>query len=211
MKGNNVVTTLELVMKWINRVALLNFLWILFTLVGLVIGGLFPSTSATLGVARKWLMGEHDIKIWKTFKGIFSEEFISSNIIGWMLSVIAGLLYLNYLSLFEARENISIILPFVFYLVVFLFLVIAVWIFPLNVHNYANIINQLKNAFIIGIVKIHITVTIMLLLFSIMFFSLEYPVLLPFFTFSLSALLWMWLSIRVFSQVIDKVNETAME
>ncbi|WP_186579837.1 YesL family protein [Aquibacillus kalidii] len=209
MKGNDIVTTLELVMGWLNKLALLNILWILFTLFGLIIGGIFPSTAATLGVARKWLMGKKDIKVWKTFRKIYREEFISTNIIGWILSIVGGLLFLNYRLLFESREDISFILPFVFYLVLFLFLIIVTWVFPLNVHNYASIINQIKNAFIIGIARIHITITIMLLLFSFMFFSLEYPVLLIFFTFSVSALVWMWLSLRVFTQVLHGKKDPA--
>ncbi|MDL4839035.1 YesL family protein [Aquibacillus rhizosphaerae] len=207
MNGKSIATTLDRVMQWVTRLALLNIFWILFSISGLLIVGIFPATSAALGVSRKWLTGEHDIKIWKTFKRIFREEFVSSNIIGWILTLLGGLFYLNYRVMLDAGSEIMVIIPFAFYLVIFLFLIIVLWVFPLNVHNYASIIQQFKNAFIIGIAKLHITITMMLLLFSIMFFSLDFPVLLFFFTFSLSALVWMWLSLRVFSKVLDNPKE----
>ncbi|WP_112182331.1 MULTISPECIES: YesL family protein [Paraliobacillus] len=207
MNAKDLVTTLDRVMYWVMQLALLNFLFILFSVSGLIIVGIFPATVATLGVTRKWIMGQYEIKVWTTFKRIFREEFISSNIIGWILTLIGGIFYLNYRIIAESQGDMFFIVPFAFYLVIFLYLVVVVWVFPLNVHNYASVLQQFKNAFIVGITKLPITITMMLLLFSFMFFSLEYPVLLIFFTFSLSATVWMWLSMRVFSKVLADKEE----
>lgn len=207
MNAKSLVTTLDSVMYWITKLALLNFLFILFSVSGLIIVGIFPAAIATLGVSRKWIMGQYEIKVWTTFKQIFRKEFISSNIIGWILTLIGGIFYLNYKVIVESQGDIFFIIPFAFYLVIFLYLVIVFWVFPLNVHNYASVMHQFKNAFIIGMTKLPITITMMLLLFSFMFFSLEYPVLLIFFTFSISATVWMWLSMRVFSKVLSDNEE----
>ncbi|MFC4402675.1 YesL family protein [Gracilibacillus xinjiangensis] len=201
MNNRNITTILDKAFVWITKLAFLNFLWIVFTLIGLGAFGIFPATSAILGVVRKWLMGNQTVPIRATFIKIYKEEFKYANTIGWILTILGFILFLNYRNLQTAQGELLFVIPFVFYLILFLYLTIVIWAFPLVVHNYASIIHQLKNALIIGISKIHITITIMLLLFSIMYFSLEFPVLLLFFSFSLLALVWMWLTLRVFKGV----------
>ncbi|SER28256.1 Uncharacterized membrane protein YesL [Gracilibacillus ureilyticus] len=201
MSKRNFSTILDKGFIWINKLAFLNLLWVAFTLLGLIAFGLFPATSAALGVVRKWLMGDLNIRIWPTFKKIYREEFKYSNIIGWIIIILGIILYLNFLSIQAAQGDLLFVIPFAFYFILFLYFTIVIWVFPLNVHNYASILHQLKNALIIGISKIHITITIMLLLFSMMYFSLEFPVLLIFFSFSLLSLVWMWLTLRVFKDI----------
>ncbi|MDX8045490.1 YesL family protein [Gracilibacillus sp. S3-1-1] len=204
MNGKSITTTLDKVFRWITNLAFLNVLWVAFTILGLGILGIFPATTAALGVARKWLKGDHEIRIWPTFKQIYREEFKSANILGWILAVVGYLFFLNYQIIHLAEGDLPFIVPFLYYFILFLYITIVIWVFPLLVHNYASIIHQLKNALIIGITKIHITVTLILLLFSMMYFSLEFPVLLVFFTFSLLALVWMWLSLRVFVKIFKE-------
>lgn len=203
MNGKFITTTLDKVFVWTTKLALLNILWIAFTLIGLGVLGVFPATAAALGVVRKWLMGDKDIHIWSTFKKVYKEEFKYANMIGWILTIIGFLFYLNFQVISSSQEEMLFVVPFIFYFLLFLYFTMVIWAFPLIVHNYASVIQQLKNALIIGISKIHITITIMLLMFSTMFFSLEFPVLLVFFTFSLLALIWMWLTLRVFVKVFQ--------
>ena len=71
MKGKQIVTSLDRILQWIMRLAVVNGLWILFSLFGLLVGGVFPATVAALGLSRKWILGEQEVKIWKTFKQIY--------------------------------------------------------------------------------------------------------------------------------------------
>ncbi|MEH7253744.1 DUF624 domain-containing protein, partial [Neobacillus niacini] len=61
---------------WMLKVAYLNVLWISFTLVGLGLFGLFPSTGAMYTIVQKWLRKEPVEKIFHTFWNIYKKEFI---------------------------------------------------------------------------------------------------------------------------------------
>ncbi|MED3648899.1 DUF624 domain-containing protein [Halalkalibacterium halodurans] len=67
MNGSQIVLSLDRVLRWIVQIAAINLLWFYYTLIGLCIGGVFPATLAALGVSRKWIMGNTDINIRKTF------------------------------------------------------------------------------------------------------------------------------------------------
>ena len=61
--------------EWIWRFMILNFLWVVFVIAGGVVLGIMPSTVATFYILRKWVQGNFDIPIFKTFKdGIFTAD-----------------------------------------------------------------------------------------------------------------------------------------
>ncbi|WP_339180095.1 YesL family protein [Oceanobacillus sp. FSL W7-1293] len=198
MHANGFVSTLDYIATWVARMALLNLLWFLYSLLGLLVAGVFPATIATLGVVRKWLMGEQDIKIWKTFRKIYKQEFTSVNGLGWVLTGIGGVLFLNYKAIEAFGRELSFIVPFAFYLLLFLYMVIVIWSFPLKAHYHAGIFQHIKNALVIGITKIHISIATIIALFAVAYLSLEIPTVILFFIFSLSALIWFWFSFRIF-------------
>ncbi|MBM7553144.1 YesL family protein [Thalassobacillus pellis] len=204
MNGKQIVTTLDLVLHWIMRLAVVNGLWFLFSLRGLLIGGIFPATAAVLGLARKWLMGQEEVKLWKTFKQIYRQEFVIANTIGWILTIFGGLLYLNYKVIAGSGGEVLFIVPFAFYLLLFFYTIVALWVFPLMVHYKTGWRQYLKNALIIGVTKLHYTLAIAVVVFAVLYYSLEYPGMIPFFTISLMATGSMWLSMLVFRQLDQK-------
>ncbi|MDC3416872.1 YesL family protein [Aquibacillus salsiterrae] len=201
MDGKQIVTTLDLVLQWITRLAWLNILWFMFSIFGLFVAGVFPATVATLGVARKWLKGDHELKVWKTFNQIYRQELVSANIIGWILAFFGGLLYFNYRVILQTQDKLPFYIPFAFYLLVFFYLIVVIWAFPLLVHFQAKWSQHMKNAIIIGLTKIQYTFFAGIYVFAVFYFSLEYPGFIPFFTISLSALGWMWVTMRVFLKI----------
>src|SRR5699024_398229 len=106
MKGNRIVSLLDTILTWITRLAFVNFLWILFSILGLFVGGIFPATIAALGVSRKWLMSERDIPILKTFKELYRRDFVASNILGWILTLIGILLYINFRVILNLEDEV---------------------------------------------------------------------------------------------------------
>lgn len=201
MNGKDIVTSLDRILSWITRLVILNLLWILFSVLGLIIVGVFPATVAALGVSRKWLMGNQDIKIWKSFKQIYREEFRNANISGWILAIIGGLLYTNYRLIDSVQGDISFIIPFAFYFVLFFYTIAILWIFPLIAHYRTKWLMHLKSSIIIGLSKIQYTLIIFLLIFLISYFSLKYPGILPFFSVSVASIGSMWISLSVFSGI----------
>ncbi|MGI8384076.1 YesL family protein [Robertmurraya sp. P23] len=201
MNGKQLVTKLDTILQWISRLVLLNVCWILFSVLGLFVAGLFPATAALLGVARKWIMGDHEVKIWNTFKQIYRQEFAAANIIGWILSLAGAILFINYQLISTATGELGFVLPFAFYFLVFFYSILLIWAFPLLVHYKATWRQHIRNAMIIGLSKIHYTIMCGLVLFSIIYFSLSYPGLIPFFTFSVIGFGSMWFSMRIFNKM----------
>lgn len=202
MHVNGFITSLDRIAIWITRMVHLNILWILYTLLGLVIGGIFPATIAAFGVVRKWLMDEQDIKVWETFRVIYKQEFLSANGLGWILSVIGVGLFLNFKMIEAFQGQVNPIIPFVFYLIIFLYLLIVVWTFPLKAHYEASVLRTIINALILGLTKVHISIIILIFLFAITYLSLEIPMLILLSLFSLAVLVWFWNALRIF-RVID--------
>lgn len=204
MNANGFTGSLNIILTWITRLALLNILWIIFSIKGLLVAGIFPSTIAALSISRKWQEGEKDIPIWKTFKKIYRKEFLSSNILGWAIALMGLLLYLNFLIISNTDEEISIFIIVAFYLLTFIYITMIIWAFPLLSHYNGSIVQHLRNAVVLGVVKIPYTLAILLLLFGISYLSLEFPGMIPFFTVSIGILCWSWIS-----QVIFKKMDTA--
>lgn len=201
MKGNRIVSLLDTILTWITRLAFVNFLWILFSILGLFVGGIFPATIAALGVSRKWLMSERDIPILKTFKELYRRDFVASNILGWILTLIGILLYINFRVILNLEDEVFVAVPFAFYLLLFFYTILTIWSFPLLSHYNGTIRQHLKNSIIIGISKIHHTISIVIILFAISYFSLEFPGVIPFFSISIIMLSWAWISFKTFSQI----------
>ncbi len=201
MKGNEFVSSLNVILTWITRLVYVNVLWILYSFLGLIIGGVFPATIATLSVFRKWLMGDENISIWNTFNQKYRKEFLGSNILGWILTGIGIILYLNYRIMINLEGDIFIYIPFAFYILLFFYLTLIIWSFPLISHYKGSNKQHLKNAIIIGFAKIHYTIAIMLILITVVYLSLEYPGIMPFFSVSLGALGWTWISLKTFNRM----------
>ena len=67
---------------WITRLMYVNLLWILFMLAGLIVMGVFPSTTAMFSVTRKWILGETDTPVFHTFWKAYKQNFLQSNLVG---------------------------------------------------------------------------------------------------------------------------------
>ncbi|WP_058308898.1 YesL family protein [Gracilibacillus massiliensis] len=201
MFGQQIVGSLDRFLRIILQVAWLNFLWIGFTLVGLVVGGIFPATTAAIAVARKWVQKKEEVPIFKTFKQAYKREFIKSNIIGIILAVVGIMLVVNYQILLQLGDQISIIAVFLYYFVIFLYGILVLWIFPLLTHYNSSVFQYFKNAIIIGITKLPITILQGLIIFFILYFSLKLPSMLIFCTISLITITVAFFSVKVFEKI----------
>ncbi|MBW8349485.1 YesL family protein [Bacillus sp. IITD106] len=202
MDGKQIVSSLDRMMYWIMRLAILNGLWFLFSILGLFLAGVFPATVAALGVARKWIMGNDEIHIFQTFKEIYKQEFKNANLLGWILTIMGIVLYLNYRVMLNTADLLFII-PFAFYLLVFFYSIIVVWSFPLMAHYEAKWPLHVKNAFIIGISKIHYTLLLGMTIFIVLYISLKIPAFILFFSIAIGLSGCMWVAMQVFYK-LDK-------
>lgn len=208
---NQIVGKVDIILRWVTRIAYVNILWLVFTLLGLVAFGLFPATTAMLSISRKWLAGEVDFPYFKTFVQAFKADFIKANGLGWILTVIGGVLFLNYQILQSGTEfHISVI--FAFYLFVFLYTVVLVNVFPIFVHFKAPLFVHFRSALIIGMIHFHITLAMMLVLIAMIYIASSYPTAILFFSGSLLATSYMWLILKSIDRVEakkEKMSATA--
>lgn len=188
----------ELIMK----LAYLNLLWILFTLLGLGLFGLFPATSAMFSTIRKWIFGEGDKPIFSTFWFYFKRDFKQANILGYILIIVGLVLYFD-LKFFQASNHILFIIStFIFFILLFVYGVILLYIFPVFVHYDFKIPEYIKYTLIIAIGRPVITA---IMIAGVLFVSVllnTIPGLIPFFGGSILGGVLMWIA----SLSLPKVN-----
>src|SRR5690625_1738950 len=117
-----------------NLIAL-NLLWLLFSGLGLFVIGIFPATAALFSSIRQIIMQADDIPVFKFFFGKFKKEFIQSNLIGYLFLIVGVVLYIDVKFINRLEENVlHTFLMGIIILVVFLFFITLLYIFPIFVH-----------------------------------------------------------------------------
>lgn len=184
-------TKLDLTLTLIVNLCKLNLLWIIFTLLGVVVAGIYPATIAALMISRKWLLTKDYTVTTKEFFSLFRKEFKKTNLFGLAFTIVGATLLLNYQLLTQLTGDVSIIVPIAYYILLFFFFTTFIWFFPLYVHRDNKFFSQLKNAFVIGILKIPITLLQLVALFILVYVSLALPTMFLFFTFAIVSTIWM--------------------
>ncbi|MCM3670931.1 YesL family protein [Mesobacillus maritimus] len=199
MRSQKIVQSLDRFFTWITRLVVINVLWVLYTLMGLIVGGIFPATMAVLKIFRLWIMGDQEVPIWRTFKQEYRKAFIQSNVVGWILTFAGLILYLNYLVM-KSMGEMNIVFYVAFYLLVLFYLNLVIWSFPQLAHYNGKIRDFFRNSIILGFGRFHYTMLIVGYIFTVLYVSLRFPGILPFFTISIVTYGWIWLSMTVFQK-----------
>ncbi len=133
--------------EFIYKFIALNFLWLLFLLLGLGIFGFMPATVALFSIIRQWIKGEKNIPLFKTYFKFYKAEFIRSNIIGIIFLLIFYLIYVNFSFVsFFYPENIQI---FIYMLILFVGLIVLMTfinLFPVMAHFEYKTLQYIKVA-----------------------------------------------------------------
>ncbi|RDW21316.1 hypothetical protein CWR48_02570 [Oceanobacillus arenosus] len=189
-------------LNWIMRLAYVQLLWIVFTVLGLGIFGLFPATNAMFAMIRKWLSGK-DIPVfpfmWKTYR----REFMKANLHFYTLLLIGGIIYF-YFKLFQNQTSI-----FFAILTILLFIIAIFYCFSVTIAMAVHTHYELRLRSFLTIVfytviryPFHmITIGVIHVLFYFLITAI--PGLVPFFSISILALAVMF----VMNLVFDKMDE----
>jgi uncharacterized membrane protein YesL len=133
--------------EWISKFAYLNILWIIFTVVGLGVLGLFPATISMFTVIRKWIMGETDTPIFPTFWSTYKSEFIRSNGLGLVIVVVVSLIVLDLVFMENTGDGVTVALQIPLYMLIFAAGMTIFYLFPVYVHYELKMKHLIKNAF----------------------------------------------------------------
>lgn len=194
------VFSLDRLLRWIIKFFWLHVLIIGFSILGLFIAGLFPAIVAALSVSKKWL-DQEEFSIAKEFRKVYFQEFFKANLLGWVFALIGFVLYINYTVMVQMGDQLSVIVVFAYYFVIFVYMTVLAWAFPLYVHTKERLGTLIKNAFIMGVTFLPRTIGIFVGVFIILYISLNIPTMLLFFTGSLLALYIMFITHRVFEKI----------
>src|SRR5699024_5607289 len=127
----NIRDGLYRILEWIMVLAWLNFLWVIFTLLGLVIFGWAPATVSLLSVLRK-IHREEDLRLpkFKEFYHPYKENFMKANGVGIVLIITTFVLGYGFMTL-PYLPGLSFYVMFIFYVVMTsLFMIMSIFVFP---------------------------------------------------------------------------------
>ena len=136
-------------LNWVTRLALLNVLALAFTIISLGVLGLFPALSASFAITRKWVSGETDIPVVRSFWKYFKKDFWKSNLLGYMIAAVSYILYLDFVFLTVYPGDMTSFLTIPFIIISTIFILTVLYIFPVFVHFQMTLFQVIKSAFFI--------------------------------------------------------------
>lgn len=150
MESNGLMGGIFKVCDWISKLAYVNLLWVIFTLMGFFLFGVAPSTVALFSIVRKWIMGENNIPVFSMFWSIYKREFKKSNLLSLSLVIIIFFMYVDWVVISSMQGVLHHIFLTIFIIISIIFTVILVYIFPVYVHFEGSILHYFKSAILIG-------------------------------------------------------------
>ena len=113
----------------------LNLLWVVFTLVGGIVFGIFPAIAALFAVVRKMILEDEDAAVLPEFIIHFKASFKTSNILGYVGSFIGLFLLIDFRIVQNiSNESVQVLLFNLIVVIGIFYLVAMHYIFPVYVH-----------------------------------------------------------------------------
>ncbi|SDK00907.1 YesL family protein [Sediminibacillus albus] len=195
------MTAVSKALDWITKMAFLNILWLLFLLPGFVVFGIFPATSAMLTIIHKWLKGETDIAVFRTFWTTYKKEFFNSNKLGYLLAAAGYILYLDFVFLISAADDFFLYLTVPYLVVTAIFLLTGLYAFPIFVHYQMTSFQVIKTSFFMMLLNPVQTILMVVSTLGIGYILWTFQGLALFFSFSILALVVMMPANRAFERM----------
>lgn len=208
MKG--LIQGLYTLCEWIMRLAILNVLWVVFSLLGAILLGIFPSTAALFEITRKWITGETDLPIFKYFWTAYKKYFVKANFLGTLVAITGIFLYVDF-SFFSNFEGFMFkVLTALVILVSILYFILLIYVFPVLVTYEISLFQSIKFACLLGIYRPLSTIGILLGSILLYFLFSTFPPVLVFFGGSMTSLMIMWVSRSTFFKIKNKYSPEEM-
>ncbi|WP_042462033.1 YesL family protein [Neobacillus dielmonensis] len=185
---------------WMLKAAYLNILWILFTLVGFGLLGLFPSTGAMFTIVQKWLRKEPVEKIFHTFWNTYKKEFLPLNKYGLFFIVIGYMLVFDFLFLLKNAEKLTWLYPVLGFITIS-YIVTLLYFFPIYTQFNLKFFQYIKQSFLIGASALLETLLIFTSCMLLMIIVRFIPGIIPLFTGSVLAVAITWCSNRALARI----------
>jgi uncharacterized membrane protein YesL len=220
--------------EWIMRLSVINVLWIIcgipFFLLGLMLlqsqttdqvlqtlilmavaapFTFFPSTAAMFSVARKWLTGEEDAPLFKTFFRGYKENFVQSMLGGFLYMLLGVILYTNF-NFYGSQAGAFGILRFLVISLSVLLIISMFHFFSILSHLHMKILQIIKNAALITIGNPVRSISMVIINGGVLYVSFTmFTFLIPFFMGSIIAIVSFWHFNLIFGKLQEKQQKLA--
>ncbi|AZN40267.1 YesL family protein [Paenibacillus albus] len=222
--------------EWIMRLSVTNVLWIICSLPFIIllfpvlfaqngdqllgyfiVAGVvapftvFPATAAMFAVARKWVMGEVDAPLLRTFFRNYKDSYKQSMIGGIIYVILFSILIVDFRVYLVKLESLKLLS----YLFIALFALLAVSLFnffSMVVHYHMKTMQLLKNAVLLTIGRPFRSLSTVIMsgaVIGISVSSAKLMFLIPFFTGAVVALLSFWNFYAVYTKLQDQMQKAA--
>ncbi|RKL67170.1 hypothetical protein CR203_11715 [Salipaludibacillus neizhouensis] len=204
MEMGRLFTSIYNLCQWICYFFYLNVMWVFCTLLGGIIFGIAPSTTAVFAVARKTALGEEDVKVFRAFWEAYKKEFFRANILGICLTAFGLLWYfnLNFFRSFEGSLYFS--LNVLMTIIGVVFLLMLLYIFPVFVHFDLKLYQYVKFSIAFSFLFFGNVLVMLITCISTYYFLISFPGFIPIFGVSLLVQLNMWMACQSFKKVERK-------
>ncbi|TSB45480.1 YesL family protein [Alkalicoccobacillus porphyridii] len=118
----------------VSVLAYLNILWIIFTLLGLIVGGFFPATVAMYTLIRRWLQTAELESPFKAFWQEYKKHFWSANLYGYIFFLTGTVLVVDLMILASLGTTFGYIVTSILTTFTIVFLLMSVFCLPVFVH-----------------------------------------------------------------------------
>jgi uncharacterized membrane protein YesL len=188
------------VSEWLMQLAFINFLWLIFTILGLGVFGWAPAMVATFGVLRKMLKSpDKDFPLFRTFLQMYRKDFISANFLGFIIAI--GGLSLFFSGSIIGEMNGPLPLKLLLLTVVFLFGVIILLIFPVYCHYRLTVHQTIRYSLSIGLANLHYIGLLLLVLLLLFIVYGTLPAIMIFYLVSLPGLIVTHFCLKIFENI----------
>ncbi|ANX13797.1 hypothetical protein ABE41_017440 [Fictibacillus arsenicus] len=150
---NGVMGKMNVLCEWLVRLVLIQFYWVLFSLLGLVVFGLVPSTMAMFSVTRQLFLKNGDVPLFRTFKESFFNQFLKGTGVGAILLLVTGILYVDY-RFFIEHETMSVVAILILAISFFAGM-IACFLFPVYAHYNVPVWEGIKKSVFVCLSHLH--------------------------------------------------------
>lgn len=173
-----------------------NILWVLFTLLGLGVFGIGPSTYALVSICRQWIRG-NSVPVFKTYWQYYKENFKESVIISWIYLFVGFVLVVDLLTVTNWYLRVALLI------VGCIYLLSLVYIFPIMAHyNWDGIFLKIKMSFLFGIACLQYSLIFFLVAGVLYWAAITFfPGVLTFFGVSFLFFLITWTANQVFTRM----------
>jgi uncharacterized membrane protein YesL len=169
-------------------------------------------------VARKWVTGETDVKLFSTFFKGYKQNYVQSMIGGIFYTLLAVIMYVDlkvYMTQLKGFQFVGIVM-----VALLVILLVSMFnFFSMVVHYHMKTFQLLKNAVLLTVIRPIRSVTTVLGAGILGYFSLKYPFLLVFFTGSVIAafafynfhLIYLKMQTQLEKEALEKAEKEELE